>query len=141
MARRSKYGPSIEYSGPLFTKDVRQTIRGNARDLMLAIAQDGERMVKAELTPGNGRLTGQYADAVEGRAKSIKGKKWAVTAVITSTRHLQMPGYKGYGLFLETGIKGTTQTGFRGLWIYRRVANALRRGSKVARADLVEGLN
>lgn len=141
MPRRSKYGPSIEYSGPFFEKDIRKTFRQNARDLVSAIAEDGEAMVKADLTPGHGRLTGDYAEAVQGRVKSLSGKKWALTAVVTSTRHLQMPGYRGYGKFLETGIKGQRQTRFRGYWVYRRVANALKRGSKAARADLTKGLN
>lgn len=138
---RSKYGPSIQYSGPLFEKDIRKTFRANARDLVSAIAEDGERMVKENLTPGNGRLTGSYADAVQGRATSLRGKKWALTAVVTSTRHLEMPNFRGYGTFLETGVKGGAKTTFRGLWVYRRVANALKRGSKAARADLTRGLN
>lgn len=137
----SKYGPRIEYSGPFFTKDIRKTFRANARDLVQSIAEDGASLVQQNLSPGNGRLTGRYADAVEGRATSLRGKHWALTAVVTSTRHLEMPGFKGYGLFLETGIKGRTQTAFRGLWVYRRVGNALKRGSRVARADLTKGLN
>lgn len=137
----SKYGPSIKYSGPFFEKDVRKTFRANARDLVSAIAEDGERMVRDDLTPGHGRVTGRYADAVEGRAKSLSGKKWALTAVVSSTRHLQMPNFRGYGTFLETGLRGKVQTAFRGYWVYKRVANALRRGSKAARADLVKGLN
>lgn len=141
MPRRSKYGPSISYSGPFFEKDIRKTFRVNARDLVAAIAEDGERMVRADLTPGHGRVTGDYAEAVQGRVKSLRGKKWEVTAVVTSTRHLSMPNFRGYGLFLETGVKGGRKTSFRGLWVYRRVANALKRGSKAARADLTKGLN
>ena len=140
MPRVSKYGPAVTYSGPLFEKDVTKTFRQNARDLVSAIAEDGERMVKANLTTGNGRLTGRYADAIEGRAKSLRGTKWALTAVVTSTRHLQMPNYRGFGAVLESGIKGKRQTRFRGLWIYRRVSNALKRGSRAARADLTKGL-
>lgn len=138
---RSKYGPRVEYSGPFFEKDIKRTFRQNARDLVKAIAEDGETLVKSNLTPGNGRLTGDYADAVNGRAVSLKGKKWALTAVVTSTRHLQMPGFKGFGLFLETGIKGAVKTAFRGLWVYRRVGQALKRSSRAARADLTKGLN
>lgn len=141
MSRASKYGPAVTYSGPLFEKDVTMTFRQNARELVSAIAEDGERMVQANLTTGNGRLTGRYSDAIEGRAKSLRGTKWALTAVVTSTRHLQMPNFRGYGAFLESGIKGKAQTRFRGLWVYRRVGNALKRGSRPARADLTKGLN
>lgn len=138
---RSKYGPRIEYSGPFFEKDIKRTFRHNARDLVQTIAEDGEQMVQADLTPGHGRLSGEYADHVEGRVRSLTGKKWELTAVVTSTLHLTMPGHRGFGLFLETGIKGATQTRFRGLWVYKRVGQALNRGSKAARADLVKGLN
>jgi hypothetical protein len=138
---RLKSGLSVEYSGPLFKNDVRKTFRQNARDLVSAIAEDGEGLVKAELTVGNGRLTGRYADAVQGRIRSLSGKKWALTAVVTSTRHLEMPNFRGYGTFLETGRRGKVQSTFRGLWVYKRVASLLRRRSKAARADLTKGLN
>jgi hypothetical protein len=137
----AKYGKRIEYSGPLFTKDVKKTFRANARDLLKAMAEDAEGLVKADLTPGHGRLTGDYAAAVAGRITSIRGKHWALTAVTTSTRHLQMPGFRGYGTFLETGIKGGRQTSFRGYWFFRRAGNAIKRSSRIARADLTKGLN
>lgn len=136
-----KSGLSVEYKGPLFSKDVRKTFRANARDLVSAIAEDGEGLVKAELTVGHGRLTGRYADAVESRVRSLTGKKWQVTAVVTSTRHLEMPNFRGYGTFLESGVKGKVQSAFRGLWVYKRVASLLRRRSRAARADLTKGLN
>jgi hypothetical protein len=139
--RRGKYGSKIEYSGPIFERDIRKTFRQNARDLVQAMADDGARMVKENLTPGHGRATGQYADAVEGRVKSLKGKKWALSAVVTSTRHLQMPGFRGYGIFLETGVKGSRKTAFRGLFVYRRVGQALKRSAKAAYVDLTKGLN
>lgn len=147
MARRSKYGPSITYSGPLFEKDVRKTFRANARQLVEAIAEDGERMVREGIPRSS--VAPHYADFVHGRAKSLKGKKWALTAAVSGQLHLTAKGFKGYGRVLETNElvtrksrSGTayTFTG-RGLWIYRRVQNALRRGSKAARADLTKGLN
>lgn len=135
---RSRNG--ITYSGPLFEKDIRKTFRQNARNLVETIAEDAEALVEANLTPGHGRLTGRYAESVEARVKSLGGKPWALTAVVTATRHLQMPGRRGYGLFLETGRKGGRQTAFRGLFVFRRVSRAIRSGSKVARADLTKGL-
>lgn len=150
MARRSKYGPSITYSGPLFEKDVTKTFRGNARTLVLAIAKDGERMVREGIPRSS--VAPHYADFVVGTAGALPGKgkdKWALTAAVRGSLHLTAKGYKGYGRVLETNElvtrksrSGTayTFTG-RGLWIYRRVGNALRRGSKAARADLTKGLN
>lgn len=141
MARRSKYGSAIQYSGPFFEKDVRATFRQNARTLVESIAEDAEGLVKQNLYAGHGRVTGQYADAVNARVRSLRGKKWALTAVVSSTRHESMPGRRGYGIFLETGVKGKRATSFRGLWVYRRVASAIRRSSQIARANLTKGLN
>ncbi len=61
----SKYGSRIEYSGPLFTKDIKATFRQNARDLLSEMAADGAGLVQQNLTPGRGRLTGNYADLTE----------------------------------------------------------------------------
>ena len=144
---RGKYGPSIQYSGPFFEKDIRKTFRANARELVSAIAEDGERMVKDNLPRSS--VSPHYSDFVMGRAKSLKGKKWALTAVVTGTLHLHSKNFKGYGAVLETNEsfrrsngRGSTYTvnGF-GKWVYRRVGNALKRGSKAARADLTKGLN
>lgn len=144
---RGKYGPSIQYSGPFFEKDIRKTFRGNARALVEAMAEDGERMARADL-PRSG-VAPHYADFVVGRAKSLKGRKWALTAVVSGQLHLQSKNFKGYGAVIETdqtftrrSRSGVTYTisGY-GKWVYRRVANALRRGSKAARADLTKGLN
>lgn len=144
---RGKYGPTIQYSGPLFEKDIRKTFRSNARDLVGAIAKDGESMVRLNLPKSSDAP--HYADHVEGRVRSLKGKPWALTAVVSGQLHLQSKNYKGYGAVLETNetftrrsASGTTYTitGF-GKWVYRRVANALKRGSRTARADLTRGLN
>ncbi len=143
----SKYGARVEYTGPLFTVDVVKTFRQNARNLVEAIAEDGERMVQAMLPRSS--VAPHYADFVEGRAKSLSGNKWALNAVVTSKLHLSSKGYKGYGAVLETtdsfqrrSRSGNVYTvqGF-GKWIYRRVGNALKRGSRAARADLAKGLN
>lgn len=151
LSRRApvKYkGTRVEYSGPLFEKDLTRTLRENMRKLVLTMAQDGAALAKQEFSNsfrGHGdRVAGGYAEAIEGRAQSLRGKPWALTSVVSSTRHLQMPGYKGYGQFLETGIRGGkwgVQTSFSGYWVYRRVGNAVRRSSRIARADLTKGLN
>ena len=145
----ARRGVRIEYSGPFFEKDIRKTFRQNARELVAAIAEDGASMVRSNL-PRSAEAP-HYADYVEGRVKSLKGKPWALTAVVSGTLHLYSKNYKGYGAVLETnemfvrstgGDNSTTYTiqGF-GKWVYRRVANALKRGSKAARADLTKGLN
>jgi hypothetical protein len=144
---RVKYGPAITYSGPFFTKDIKKTFRANARTLVTALAEDGESLVRTNL-PKSAHAP-HYTDHVEGRAKSLRGKSWALTAVVTGTLHLQSKNFKGYGSVLENtetvtrrSRTGTTYTirGF-GKWVFRRVGTALRRSSKIARADLTKGLN
>jgi hypothetical protein len=152
LSRRSPSsykGTRVEYSGPLFEKDLKRTLRENMRALVLTMAEDGAQLAKREFSSsfrGHGnRIAGSYTDAIEGRVQSLRGKPWALTSVVSSTRHLQMPGYKGYGLFLESGTRGAGKwgraTSFGGYWVYRRVANAVRRSSRIVRADLAKGLN
>lgn len=132
---------SVELKGPFFTKDVRKVIRANALEMVRDLAEEGEAAVQQSLVPGGGRLTGDYAESIQGRTRSLQGKPWQVTAVVSATRHLEMPGHRGFGLFLETGVKGTRKTSFRGLGIFRRVGAKLRRSSRTRRHDLTRGLN
>lgn len=144
--RRTKYGAAIEYSGPFFEKDPVKTFRGNLRGLVESLAQDGERMVKAEL-PRSAEAP-HYADHVIGRAKALKGKSWRMSAVVTGTLHLESKNFKGYGGVIETNetfqrrsASGSLYTvaGF-GKWVYRRVGQALRRSVRVSTWDLTKGL-
>lgn len=139
---RSKYGPRVEYSGPLFTVDVKKTFRQNARVMLLQIAEDGEQMVKAELAMHRGSVAPHISDHIEGRVKSLTGKPWALTSVVSSTIHLQLPGHKGYAQFLEDGHRGRSgiQTTFRGYFVFRRVGAAIKRTRRPAAANLVKGL-
>lgn len=138
---RSKYGPRVEYSGPLFEKDVKQTFRQNGRTMLLQIAEDGSDLVKQELASHRGSDAPHIADHIEGRVRSLKGKPWQLTSVVSSQLHMQLPGHKGYMTFLETSLKGGKPTSFRGIWAFRRVGNAIKRTRRVAAADLTKGLN
>ncbi len=138
---RSKYGARVEYSGPIFTKDVRKTFRQNARVMLLQIAEDGADMVKQELSGHRGAEAPHIADHIEGRVKSLSGKPWQLTAAASSQLHMLLPGHKGYMTFLETGIKGGKATAFRGIYAFRRVGTAIKRTRRASQADLTKGLN
>lgn len=140
MARQSKYGPRVEYSGPFFEKDIRKTFRQNARTLVLQIAEDAEKLIEGELNQHRGPDAPHIADHIEARAQALTGKKWALTAVASSQLHLQLPGHKGYATVLETGDRQGRAWG-RALWVFRRVGSAIKRTSRTARADLTKGLN
>lgn len=70
----------VTFSGPFFARDPRKTFRENARDLMDAIASDGQRIAR-ELA------TGPEGDAVRGRvigrSHALTGRRWALTAVVS----------------------------------------------------------
>ena len=133
-------GGKIVYDGPLFTRDIQKTFRENARDMLQDIADDGALLIQQDLTPGHGRVTGEFADGVIGRVVSLRGKKWQLTSVVSSTLHMTMPGHRGFAQFLEDGTKGGVKTAYRGLFISRRVAAAIKRTNRPDRADLMKRL-
>lgn len=141
MPRQGKYGAKVTYSGPIFEKDVKKTFRQNARVMLLQVAEDGEQLVRSELSAHRGAEAPHISDHIEGRVKSLSGKPWQLTSVVTSQLHMTLPGHKGYMTFLETGMKGARQTTFRGLYVFRRVGSAIKRTRRAQQADLTKGLN
>jgi hypothetical protein len=85
MARRLK---GVDLSGPFFRKDPVKTWRANVRDFMDEVAAIGEAEVKAQLQSGQGdrrplRYGGRVSDHIVGRTRSLAGRRWAVTAVVS----------------------------------------------------------
>lgn len=127
MARTRQ--PGIEFSGPFFTKDPVLTFRENARKMLEGMAAEGEAAVRAA-SPYD---TGAFRGGVVGRTKSLSGRKWAMTAVISQQHVYRWPnaGSKEYrGGKLEARLH-----------MFRRVTSALRRSRAVAVADLTKGMN
>lgn len=97
----------VELKGPFFTKDVRKTFRQNARVMLEAIAVEGEAAVKARApyyTGRGGDPNAHIRDHIRGRVKSLRGKPWALTAVVSSLFHFynkQGGKHYGYGRKLE----------------------------------------
>ena len=127
MATRVRY--DIDISGPFFTKDVRKTVRENMRAALLATVAEGRDIVKQQLTPGHGYLTGALSDHIQASNKSLTGQPWALSAVVRSTVNQTMPGHKGYATKIE-GKYG----------MFRNARSAMNRAGKLIKADYTKGL-
>lgn len=77
---------TIQFDGAFFAKDVRKTFRQNARALMDRVAEVGETEVKRRIAAAPRRSPGpSYSGGyVRGRRKSLSGKPWSLTAVISA---------------------------------------------------------
>lgn len=141
MARR-KIASTIDVSGPFFTNDPRKTFRQNARVMLAAIAAEGEADVKVQLVSAQGvRSPLRYptargirvSDHVVGRVKSLSGKPWQVTAVVSvnasgaSTR--QAIGLMAAASYIE-----------RRNHVFRRTTSRLRKAKKLNAAELLKGI-
>jgi hypothetical protein len=97
----------VETSGPFFRVDPRKTFRQNARVMLEAIAEEGEKAVKARApyyTGDKGDPNAHIRDYIRGRVKSLRGKPWALTAVVSSLFHMFNTyggRHYGYGRKLE----------------------------------------
>lgn len=139
MARRTQ--SIIDTSGPFFTKDPTKSFRGNIRDLMDAIAREGEGDVKVQLRQGeNGRYPlgggirpGRVSGWIVGRTVNRIGRRWQVTAVVSVNNS---------GLTSEQGITLMAAASYLEgqLHVFRRTTSRLRRGRAVNQAELLKGL-
>lgn len=118
----------VVLSGPFFRKDPELTMRGNIRKMMAGIAAEGERVVKANYPVATGFGQG----GVVGRVKSLSGKPWMATAVVSQTRAYRWPsgGPKRY-----RGGKSEARH-----HMFRSAYRDLQRSRAVLRANLTEGL-
>lgn len=104
MARRDT---QVELVGPFFRVDPRKTFRQNARVLLQAVAEEGEKNVKARApyyTGRGGDPNAHIRDHIRGRVVSLRGKPWALTSVVSSLFHMYNTyngKHYGYGRKLE----------------------------------------
>jgi hypothetical protein len=86
-----KITTTIDKTGPFFTHDPVKTFRSNIRTMMAAVAAEGEADVSAQMraTEGgrqpisNNVQPNRVGRNVVGRVTSLRGKPWAVTAVVS----------------------------------------------------------
>jgi hypothetical protein len=122
---------TIVLSGPFFEKDPAKTLSQNVQTMLEAVAQEGESDVKAQAA-GHQR-TGAFYNGIEGRVRSVSGKHWLRTAVVSETHVYPWPngGAKQYrGGKLEAHYH-----------MFRTTASRLRRSRAVNQAELTKGMN
>ena len=132
----------IEYRGPFFERDPRKTFERNVAEFMADVAREGERMV-VEQTGMAGREGAAVRPYIRGRTRSLAGKPWKVTAVVSvTTGGLDKAGairIKAIGAGRKQSVTkagrliGTTR-GFEGrTHAFRKVRNAIRRALRADR--------
>ena len=127
---------SLEKSGPFFTKDPQKTFRKNVREFMDEVAALGEAEVKSAMRAGEsgrremrGIQPARVSGHVVGRTSSLKGKRWALTAVV-SINNSGLTAEQGRTL-MAAGAEIEKRE-----HVFRRTTARLRR----ARTDLLKGL-
>ena len=123
--------PKVEIglSGPFFERDPGKTVRGNIRQMLEGLAEEGEQAAKSLWPRGS---TGRGRAGTRGRAESLAGKPWFLHAVVSATHIYPWPhgGPKQY-----RGGKVEAKVG-----MFRRTATAIR-GSRQTLSDLTLGLD
>jgi hypothetical protein len=122
---------SIDLSGPFFQGDPAKKLSDNIQTMLEAIAKEGEADVKAQAA--SHRRSGAFYAGIEGRVRSLGGRHWLRTAVISQTHVYAWPSggskqYRGGKLEAKYHMFSTT-------------ASRLRRSRAVNRAELTKGLN
>lgn len=119
---------TVDLSGPLFVGDPTKTFRQNVRRMLQGVADEGAETVRAAWP----KRTGAGAAGTVGRAQSLAGKTWALTAVVSAQHVYDWPhgGDKQY-----RGGKVEKRVG-----MFRRTASALRSSRAVLAANLTAGL-
>lgn len=136
---RTPIATTIDLSGPFFKVDPVKTFRANVQTLMEAVAKEGEGDVKAQLRAGNGSrkpiaaLGGHVSDHVVGRVRSLSGKRWQVTAVV-SVNNSGLTAKGGISLMAAASeVERQTKA-------FRRTTARLRKARALNTAELLKGL-
>lgn len=137
MARRGV--TTIDLSGPFFEADPSKTFRQNVRLMLDALAEEGERDVKAQLAQGEPRRyplgmgLGRVSRHAIGRTRALDNKQWAMTAVI-SVNNSGLTPVQGIKLMAAASyLEGEVHA-------FRRTAGRLRRARAINTAELAKGL-
>lgn len=156
---------AVVFSGPFFEPSADKRLRENIRGMISGMADEGEAAVKGQLTSGHGYLTGALSKSVVGRVRSLSGKPWALTGVVSSRLYVQKGMWSGnYAGYIERGyvkqqVGLTTRTtkagkvrnvrvyakrrqsaGFKGYAMFARTGTGLNNSRAAAVADLTRGL-
>lgn len=143
---------TVQLDGALFAPTAQKTLRQNIRGMLSNMANDGEADARARIAPH--RRSGDLEESIHGRVHSLTGKKWALTAVVSSQLN-RVKKDKSYAGYIETGYRrrvkkttigkdgrertrsvGVRQGGFKGVHMFQLTA----RGMRASAADLAKGL-
>jgi len=86
---RSSLSSGVELRGPLFRGDPGKVVRRNVEAALERAAAAGARAARAELSAGEARrlpvsrIGGRVADHVQGRTRSLAGRSWSSTAIVS----------------------------------------------------------
>ena len=137
---RTPITTTIDLSGPFFRKDPRKTFRQNAREMLARVAEEAEADVKAQLQQGEsarapmrGIHPVRVSGHVIGRVKSLKGKAWALTAVVSVNN-------SGFTKRQGTTLMASAAVLERRTHAFRRTTSRLRRSKKANMTELLKGL-
>lgn len=141
MVGRSRVITTIDLSGPFFQRDPVKTFRANVREMMDAVAAEGEADAKAQLRAGEGSRApisagvspARVSGHVRGRTRALSGRRWAVTAVV-SINNRGLSRRQGIAL-MAAAARVESQT-----HAFRRTTSRIRRSRAVNQAELFKGL-
>ncbi len=153
MARRPLL--ALEYEGPFFENDPRKTLRQNIRALMDRVAEIGEKEVRRRVAMAPRSTAGPSYSArfVTGRTRSLAGRRWATTAVVSAYGGINDAGLpKREAIRVQASLAGrhvATTSGGRNIGttrghegtarVFARTATGLRRAMR--EVDLTKGLD
>lgn len=129
----------IDLTGPFFEYDPVKTLSENVQTMMEAFAREGE--AEAKLLAAPHRKSGAFYDGIKGRVRSVAGKHWLRTAVVSETH---VYDWKARG---ARGFQGRAEAQYRGgkleakYHMFRTTATRLRRSRAVNQAELTKGMN
>lgn len=130
---------SIDLSGPFFQRDPGKTLRRNITKMVQGLAEEGERSARAAFQSGEGgrrpisRLGGRVSEHIIGRTRSLSGRQWRASAVI-SVNNSGLSAREGVALMAAASVvEGRTH-------IFRGLARIVRQSRAVLYADLTKGL-
>ena len=137
----TKIATTIDMSGPFFRQNPGKTFRQNIRVMMAAVAAEGQADVDAQLRAGEasrqpisaGVQPARVSAHAVGRVRSLTGKQWAVTAVV-SVNNTGLSRQQGVALMASASVLERREHAFR------RTASRLRRARAVNTVELLKGI-
>lgn len=127
---------TVALSGPFFDRDPKATFRQNVRAMLAALAEEAAKDVRSQIAANEPQMphaTGHSRNQVVGRTKSLSGKQWALTAVISEST-------AGMGKREAIRTKAAGASIERRFHSFARTARAVRSSKAVLSANLTKGI-